>query len=143
MSKWKSLLEKWAKQTLNRPAEPTLNIPSENKRREFVVVGLGRFGTSLAETLFHHNHDVLAIDINEERVQHLSNKLPHVVQLDATNADSLHQIGIEQFHTGLVCISGNFEHNILASTLMLQFGVNRVITKARTHTQKMLPRLTS
>lgn len=108
------------------------------KRREFVVIGLGRFGSSVAETLVKHGHDVLAIDISAERVEHLSNELPHVIQLDATNAEALKQIGIEQFDTGLVCISQNFENNLLATVLLLRAGVNRVITKVRTHTQKTI-----
>ncbi|PID84833.1 MAG: hypothetical protein CSB13_11135 [Chloroflexi bacterium] len=106
--------------------------------REFVVIGMGRFGKSVAITLTELGHDVLAIDNNKERVQQLSTKLPNIIQLDATNAEGLRQVGIENFDTGLICMSGNFESSLLTTTLLLKFGVSRVICKARTHTQKTI-----
>jgi trk system potassium uptake protein len=108
------------------------------KRRQFVVIGLGRFGTSVARTLVDFGHEVLAIDADPNRVRHLSAELPNVVQLDATSAEALQQIGIENFDTGLVCIGSDFESNILATVLLLRAGVKRVITKARTRTQRTI-----
>lgn len=110
----------------------------DHKHQEFVIIGLGRFGSSVAETLVRAGHDVLAIDLDEHRVRHLSAELPHVIHMDATNADALRQIGIETFHTGLVCIGSDFESNLLATVLLLRFGVKRVITKARTRTQRTI-----
>jgi trk system potassium uptake protein TrkA len=109
---------------------------SGRKREEFVVIGLGRFGSSVAKSLVNYGYEVLAIDADKDRVQHLSLELPNVVQLDATNADALRQVGIESFDTGLVSIGTNFEANVLATVLLLRFGVDQVITKARTSTQK-------
>lgn len=113
-------------------------IMTGRKRREFIVIGLGRFGSSVAETLVRRGHDVLAIDSDPRRVQHLSYELPHVVQIDATNAEALRQIGAGQFETGLVCISNDFESNLLATVLLMRLGVPKVITKARTHLQKTI-----
>ena len=113
-------------------------MKNNNKPREFVVVGLGRFGSSVAETLTQYGHDVLGIDCSAERVQHLSRDLPHIVQLDATNAEALRQIGIGQFETAVVAISGNFESNLLATVLLRRFGVQHIITKARTRLQKTI-----
>lgn len=111
---------------------------NSNKPREFVVVGLGRFGSSVAETLTQYGHDVLGIDCSAERVQHLSRDLPHIVQLDATNAEALRQIGIGQFETAVVAISSDFESNLLATVLLRRFGVGHIITKARTRLQKTI-----
>jgi trk system potassium uptake protein TrkA len=120
-------------------------IPPESKKNpspfnqaasEFVVIGLGRFGTSVATTLMEHGRNVLAIDSDPTRVQHLSTILPHVVALDATNIDALRQVGVEHFDTGLVCIGTDFESNLLAAVLLQQLGVKRVIAKARTRTQR-------
>jgi trk system potassium uptake protein TrkA len=140
--KKKSLRQRWAEfRQKSTPAGITA-VPTppigNGRRREFVVIGLGRFGSSVAETLVHLGHDVLAIDRNAERVQHISTDLPNVVQLDATNAEAMRQIGIENFDTGLVCMSSNFESNLLATTLLLKYGVNKIICKARTHTQKTI-----
>jgi len=110
--------------------------PFHQPSNEFVVIGLGRFGTSVATTLVEHGRNVLAIDADESRVQHLSTILPHVVALDATNIDALRQAGVEHFDTGLVCIGTDFESNLLAAVLLQQLGVKRVIAKARTRTQR-------
>ncbi|HRQ39827.1 MAG TPA: NAD-binding protein [Chloroflexota bacterium] len=117
------------------PAMPT---PAPRQQRGFVVIGLGRFGSSVAETLVNNGHDVLGIDADLERVQHVSKTLPHVLQLDATNADALAQVGIADFDTGIVCISNNFEDNLLATVLLRRLGVRRVITKAATRLQKTI-----
>ncbi len=125
----------------SRPANRSLafngRLPSR-KRREFVIIGMGRFGKSVANTLVEHGHDVLAIDKNAERVQQLRYELPHIVQMDATNAEAMSQIGISDFKIGLICMSSDFESNLLATVLMVKAGVNHVIIKARTHTQKQI-----
>jgi trk system potassium uptake protein len=113
-------------------------LPPRRPQHGFVVIGLGRFGSSVAETLVREGHDVLAIDGDEHRVRHLSHTLPNVVQLDATDADALQEIGIENFDTGLVSIGTDFESNLLATVLLLRFGIRRVIVKARTRTQKSI-----
>ncbi len=109
---------------------------SKGKHEEFVVIGLGRFGTSVAITLFNYGFNVLAIDADMERVQHLSTTLPHVLQLDATNIDALRQAGVDAFDTGLICIGTDFESNLLTTVLLQRLGVKRVIAKARTTMQK-------
>ena len=106
------------------------------KKDEYVVIGLGRFGTSVAQTLVNYGHNVLAIDSDMARVQDLSTSLPHVIQLDATSFAALRQAGVDTFDTGLVCIGTDFESNILATVLLRRLGVKRVIAKARTRTQR-------
>lgn len=108
------------------------------RRCSVVVIGLGRFGSSIAETLVKHGHDVLAIDNNLERVQHLRDDLPHVIQLDATNFRALEELGIGDFETGVVSISNDFESNLLATVLLRRLGVRHIITKAATRTQKTI-----
>ena len=133
-------------QWLKRPFNQLNEVAAEKKRplsprrsqSGFVIIGLGRFGSSVAETLVAEGYDVLAIDGDVDRVHHLSHTLPNVVQLDATDADALQEIGIENFDTGLVSIGMDFESNLLATVLLLRFGVRRVITKARTRTQKSI-----
>lgn len=137
--KQQNLAKRWQafRQKSTGPQEQTTQ-KNNGRRREFIVIGMGRFGKSVATTLFNMGHDVLAIDSDKYRVQELSTELPHVIRLDATNAEGLRQIGVENFDTGLVCMSGNFESNLLATTLLLKFGVNRVISKAKTQTQRTI-----
>jgi trk system potassium uptake protein TrkA len=115
---------------------PRPTMRHKRKKEEFVVIGLGRFGTSVARTLVNYGHNVLAVDIDADRVQHLSTSLPHVVQLDATNIDALRQAGVDAFETGVVCIGTDFESGLLACVLLQRLGVERIIAKARTMTQK-------
>lgn len=104
--------------------------------REFLVIGLGRFGTSLAKALVQQGHDVVAVDVDPRRVQALSSELTHVIQIDATNEDALREIGADNFDTAVVCIGYDFEANLLATVLLRRLGVQRIIAKARTRTQK-------
>lgn len=104
--------------------------------REFLVIGLGRFGSSLAGSLVEQGHDVMAADIDFNRVQMLSSELPHVVQLDATNIDALREIGAGEFDTGIACMATEFESNLLATVSLRKLGVPHVIVKARTRTQR-------
>lgn len=123
--------------TIPQPGEsivPRLN--GAHRHNEFIIIGLGRFGTSLAMTLTAYGHDVLAIDSDIKRVQQVSQILPHVLQLDATNIDALREVGAESFDTGIVCIGTYFEANLLATVSLRKLGVRRVITKAVTVTQQ-------
>jgi trk system potassium uptake protein TrkA len=113
-----------------------LSARAPGHANEFVVIGLGRFGTSVARTLVRHGFTVLAIDRSLTRVQELSTVLPHVVQLDATNIEALRQAGVDGFEVGVVCIGEDFESNLLATVILLKLGLKRVIAKARTNTQK-------
>lgn len=107
-----------------------------NRGHEFIVIGLGRFGTSLAMTLSAYEHEVLAVDLDFKRVQQVSQLLPHVIQLDATDVEALREVGAEAFDTGVVCIGTDFEANLLATVSLGKLGVRRVIAKARTATQQ-------
>jgi trk system potassium uptake protein TrkA len=108
---------------------------STGQHNEFIVIGLGRFGTSLAMTLDAFGHEVLAIDSDPKRIQQVSQVLPHVIQLDATNIEALREVGAEAFDTGVVCIGNDLEANMLATVSLSKLGVRRVIAKARTTTQ--------
>jgi trk system potassium uptake protein len=131
-----------ARQTVTYPEQrlqtetPYRQSKVQGKKEEFVVIGLGRFGTSVAKTLVGYGYNVLAIDVDMARVQDLSASLPHVIHMDATNYDALRQAGVDAFDTGLVCVGTDFESNILAAVLLRRLGVKRVIAKARTRTQK-------
>ncbi len=129
----------WDRFQFKKPSEPSSGpsgIVHASGRTEFVVIGMGRFGTSVAKSLVEYGHNVLALDNDPARVQQLATDLPHVIALDATNIDALREVGIEDFDTGVSCIGTNFEANLLATVLMRRLGVRRVIAKARTRTQR-------
>jgi len=99
-------------------------------KRQFVVIGLGRFGTSIAETLYSLGNDVLAVDSDEEIVQDISDKVTHSVQVDANDENSLRALGIRNFDCAVISIGANIQSSILATLLVKELGVKYVITKA-------------
>lgn len=98
--------------------------------REFAVFGLGKFGRSVASTLAANGCEVIAIDINEEKVQDISDSVTFAVRADVTDQDSLQQLGIGNMDVAFVTISGNLEASIMATILAKEFGVPYVVAKA-------------
>ena len=99
--------------------------------KQFVIIGLGRFGSSVAETLFTLGNDVLVIDKNEELDQDISDKVTHAVQMDATDETALKSIGIRNFDVAIVTIGDDIQSSIMATLLLKELGVNYIVTKAK------------
>jgi trk system potassium uptake protein TrkA len=102
------------------------------ERRQIAVLGLGRFGQSLARELTRIGHDVLAIDADERQVQAVADDVTHAVQIDFTNEDALRELGLGKFDTAIVAVSSNIEASILATVLLQRLGVRRILAKAAT-----------
>lgn len=98
--------------------------------RQFVVVGLGRFGSSVAETLAERGYDVLAIDTDEAIIQEMANKVTHAVQADATDENVMHALGVRNFDVAVVAIGSDVHSNILATMVLKELGVRYVVAKA-------------
>jgi trk system potassium uptake protein len=113
-------------------------MSSSNGKPEFAVIGLGRFGSSLALTLLERGYSVLAIDRDREIVQQLSESIPQTVALDATDEDALADVGITSFDTVIVAIGTSFEANLLATSALKSLGVRHVICKATTKRQRTI-----
>lgn len=107
-----------------------------------VVIGLGRFGISLAEELVDRGVDVLGIDNDPRIVQQLTGSLTQVMAADCTDADTLRQLGVQEFSHAVVAIGTDLEASILAASLLVDLGVQDVWAKAinREH-GKILDRL--
>ena len=101
------------------------------KIKQFAVIGLGRFGTSVAKTLAHKYYDVLAIDIDEEKIQLISEDVTHAVTLDATNKRALANLGVNNFDVAVVSIGEDIHANILTTLILKELGVKEVLAKAQ------------
>lgn len=95
-----------------------------------IVVGLGRFGVSVATSLVRLGHEVLAIDDDPELVQRWASELTHVVQADATDEEALRQIGAEQFTRAVVGIGSNLEASVLTVLNLKEMGIDEIWAKA-------------
>ncbi|MCX7694981.1 MAG: TrkA family potassium uptake protein [Caloramator sp.] len=101
------------------------------KSKQFVVIGLGRFGSSIAKTLYSLGHEVLAIDIDEEVVQDISDHVTHAVQADATDEATLKSLGIRNFDIAVITIGSDVQSSVLVTLLVKELGVKYVIAKAQ------------
>jgi trk system potassium uptake protein len=113
-------------------------MPRRNGRREFAVIGLGRFGTSLVLTLTDRGFNVLGIDRDPEIVQRLSEGCTQAVSLDATDEDALRAVDITSFDTVVVAIGSNFEANLMTTVALKSLGVRNVVCKALTERQRTI-----
>lgn len=100
------------------------------KKKQFVVIGLGRFGSSIAKTLYSLGNDVLAIDADEDIIQNIADSVTHAVQADATDENSLRTLGISNFDVAVVTIGSNVQASIMAALLAKDLGVKYILTKA-------------
>jgi trk system potassium uptake protein TrkA len=100
--------------------------------KQFAVIGLGRFGTSLALTLTKMGYDVLAVDTNEEKVNDIMDKVTHAVQVDAMDEQALKALGIRNFDVVIVAIGQDIQTNILVTVMLKDLGVKSVVSKAIT-----------
>jgi trk system potassium uptake protein len=104
----------------------------KDKQNEFAVIGLGRFGASLARRLESMGHIVLGVDRDMARVQEISDDITSAVTLDATSEDALAEVDISSFGTVIVGIGDDFEANALVTAHLKGVGIPRVITMAQT-----------
>jgi trk system potassium uptake protein TrkA len=102
------------------------------REEQFLVIGLGRFGGALAETLVELGHEVLGVDYDEKRVQRYADELTHVVQCDTTDPEAMVQIGAGDFGTAVVAIGTGIEASILTTAVLVDLGVPRIVAKAIT-----------
>ena len=94
------------------------------------VIGLGRFGTSLALELMASGTEVLGIDGNEEVVQALNGQLTRVVRADSTNREALLQLAVNEFDRVVVAIGSDIQASILTTSVLLGFNVPQIWAKA-------------
>ena len=95
-----------------------------------IVIGLGRFGSSLARELMKTGHEVLGVDTDERIVQNMSQELTHTVRADTTDEATLKELGISELDSAVVAIGADLEASILTTALLLQLGVPNVWAKA-------------
>lgn len=101
------------------------------KSRETVaVLGLGRFGTAVAETLLALGHEVIGLDGDAAIVQHLSDEMPHIVQADTTEPDVLRELGIADVDHAFVAIGSDIEASVLTVLALQEIGVKDIWAKA-------------
>lgn len=99
-------------------------------KQQFAVIGLGRFGSSLALTLAESGYEVLGVDKDEEIVADMSDKLTHCVVADSTDEDVFRSLGLSNFDCTVVAIGDDIQASIMTAILLKDIGVKMVVAKA-------------
>ncbi|MHC1551304.1 potassium channel family protein [Phyllobacterium sp. K27] len=94
------------------------------------VIGLGRFGSAVAQSLISLDYDVLGIDENAELVQTWATRLTHVVEADSSNIDALRRLGVQDFPHAVVGIGTDIEASVLTVLALSELGVPDIWAKA-------------
>ncbi len=97
----------------------------------FLIVGIGRFGRSLAIELSKLGHDVLVIDKDEERISPIADCVTHAVIGDARDEGVLRSLGVTNFDVAVVAIAESIEDSVLTTIMLKELGVKKVIAKAQ------------
>ena len=99
-------------------------------KQQYAVIGLGRFGISVARRLHEAGQEVLGIDVNEERIDDAELYVTHAVIADSTDEKALTSIGIRNFDCVIVAIGNDIQSSILTVMILKDLGVKKVIAKA-------------
>ena len=104
--------------------------PAAAKPGSVVVIGLGRFGSAVADSLVRLGHEVLAIDEDATIVQSWASRLTHVVQADTTSSDTLDRLGVGEFEKAVVAIGTDIEASLMTVLALSELGVPDIWAKA-------------
>lgn len=100
-------------------------------KKSFVVFGLGKFGNSIATELSNAGADVLAIDLNKERVQALSDVVTYAVCADIRDSEAMSTLGISNMDAAVVAITNSIDASILATIFCKENGVPSIYAKSK------------
>lgn len=104
---------------------------TKKKRKQFAVLGLGRFGSEIAKSLFFNGCEVLAVDADEESTAAVVGYTTHTAVADVTDEATLRQLEITSFDTVIVSIGDNLQASIMCAFLCKDLGCPHIIAKAR------------
>ena len=98
--------------------------------RQYAVIGLGKFGQSVALTLLEEGEEVIGVDSNEEVVKQLADRLTNAVAVDASNEKAVTKLGIQNVDVAIVSVGSDFEASILITLLLKELGIKEIVVKA-------------
>ncbi len=110
--------------------------------KQYVVIGCGKFGSSLARALYELDNEVLAVDINGEKIDEIMDYVTHGVEADVTDERVLEELGISNADVVIVAIGSNFQASVMATLVSKELGVKKILAKASDENHgKVLKRL--
>lgn len=107
-------------------------------KNSFAVIGLGRFGRSVAINLANKGAEVLAIDNREHVIEDLRDEVAYAVCMDATDLKALKSHNIHEMDAAIVAIGTDFESLLLITVNLMELGVERIVARAMSKTQRVI-----
>ena len=100
--------------------------------KSFIVFGLGRLGSMVAKTLYNMHNDVLAVDMNPERVKYVSENVTTAIEADLMDEDVFDDLGLSNFDCAVIAIGSSLDSAIMATIACVEAGVPLIVAKAPT-----------
>jgi len=99
-------------------------------KKQVVVIGLGRFGSGVARSLYNLGHDVLAMDVNEDRVQSMMGQVTYPVSGNATNETVLKELGVPDYDAAVVAVGSDIPGSVMACVLLKTMDIPYIVARA-------------
>ncbi len=106
--------------------------------KRFLVIGLGRFGMSLAETLYAEGAEVIAVDERADKVEEIKERVSHAVQLDGMDGEALKSVGANDVDAAIIAIGENLEASVVTTVILRELGLSEIIVRAYTEREKRI-----
>lgn len=105
---------------------------------KFIVFGLGSFGSSLSIQLVNLGHEVIGVDHQEALVEKYQKNITHTIALDATNAEAIKQLPLNDIDAAIIGIGENEGISIMVAALLIQYKVKRIICRVTSPIQQVV-----
>jgi len=103
---------------------------SISNKRQYIIFGIGRFGSALAKKLCELGHEVLAVDSDEQRVAAIAPYVTNAIQVNSSDEEAMRSLGIRNFDAAIVAIGDDLHHSILMSIMCKEMEAKYIIAKA-------------
>lgn len=101
-----------------------------DQKKQYLVFGIGRFGAALCKTLNDMGHEVLAVDDNPDHIRAIIPYVTQALELDATDEEALHTLGVRNFDAVVVSIGDDLRNSIMVTLLCKELGARYLLAKA-------------
>ncbi len=108
------------------------------KNKQFAVIGLGQFGEAIAKSLSKKGAEVMAVDVNQEKVDYISSYVSYAVTLNATDKKALTMQNIQDFDAVVIAIGEEFEQLLLCAVNLIELKAKRIIARAKGDANKLI-----
>ncbi len=113
-------------------------VTHKNGKKSYAVFGLGEFGTSVALELMEAGADVMALDIDADKISDIADKVTLAMEFDATESRGYEKLGLRHMDAVIVAMTGSLDACVMAILLAKDMGVKEIIAKARNNTQEQI-----